>query len=365
MTRPAKAPITVRRLASILGVSATTVSLALRGSPRLTARTRRRVRAAAARHGYVPNARLSELMTELRLTRDRSYTGTLALLGFYRDSMPWHHYPHLKRIADGARRAAKIHGYILEEFGMDQAGLGARRLKSILEARNVSGIFCVGAERAGLELPAALSNFVVVTQGVSIAGEINRVMSHFGEDCARVLNELLDRGYRRPGLVIDPEGDERTNFEYSNTYLGVCDRILPGQRIPVLRSPRFSPKVFDRWYRRNRPDVLVVHQRPESVRDLLSHLGDLGLECPRSIGLAILGSVVEPDPCSGIRQDFERIGAGAVEMLIERVALASIMPRRPPKIEVVEGTWQEGRTLRPRMIPPRAVPRVAWTAARR
>jgi len=47
--------LTVRDLANICGVNASTVSRALRDDPRITAATREKVRQAAAAHGYMPN----------------------------------------------------------------------------------------------------------------------------------------------------------------------------------------------------------------------------------------------------------------------------------------------------------------------
>jgi len=322
--------------------------MALRSNPRITIETRRRVEAAASRLGYVPNARLGELMTELRMTRDRSYTGTLALMGLYRDPLPWNHVAHLRRIATSARQTAQRLGYVIEDFAMEGAGISPKRLRSILEARRIRGIFCIGVENAGKELPGALSDFTIVTQGVSLLGRFNRVLSHFGADCNLVLRELLARGYSRPALTIEPEGDERTNFEYSNTFLGMCERIFLADHIPILRSAPFSPQGFGQWFDRYRPDVLVVHQAPEFTTEMVRFLAGRDIHIPRSLGLALLDMTPDPDHFSGIRQDFEQIGQSAVEMLIEQVALAPLMLQRAPKIELVEGTWHEGRTLRPR-----------------
>ena len=58
--------MTVRALARQLGLSATAVSLALKDSTRISEPVRRKVQALAAASGYVPNARLTELMREVR-----------------------------------------------------------------------------------------------------------------------------------------------------------------------------------------------------------------------------------------------------------------------------------------------------------
>jgi len=66
-------PMSVRALARQLGLSPTAVSLALRGSPRISAAVRARVERAARAAGHVPNARLSELMREVRRSAKPQY----------------------------------------------------------------------------------------------------------------------------------------------------------------------------------------------------------------------------------------------------------------------------------------------------
>jgi LacI family transcriptional regulator len=57
---------TVRSLAADLGLSRSTVSLALRGSPLITADTRQRVLGLAAKAGCTLNLLASSLMSEMR-----------------------------------------------------------------------------------------------------------------------------------------------------------------------------------------------------------------------------------------------------------------------------------------------------------
>lgn len=49
---------------------------------------------------------------------------------------------------------------------------------------------------------------------------------------------------------------------------------------------------------------------------------------------------------SGIRQDPVQMDRTAAEMLIGRVLLRDLEMPRQPKVELVEGNWNEGRTLR-------------------
>jgi LacI family transcriptional regulator len=60
-----KRATTIREIAAAAGVSAMTVSLALRGSREVSAATRKRIRALAESMGYRPNPMVSALMQQV------------------------------------------------------------------------------------------------------------------------------------------------------------------------------------------------------------------------------------------------------------------------------------------------------------
>jgi len=70
-------PPSLRSLARQLGLSAATVSLALRDSPRVIAPTKRRVLQAARRAGYRPNPLVASVMTVLRRSSHGGFQGAL------------------------------------------------------------------------------------------------------------------------------------------------------------------------------------------------------------------------------------------------------------------------------------------------
>jgi len=76
----AKPAATLRTLAQTLGLSRTTISDALRGSPRVNVETVRRVCAAAEVAGYEPNPLTGAVMSHLRRSRGQHFHGVLAAL---------------------------------------------------------------------------------------------------------------------------------------------------------------------------------------------------------------------------------------------------------------------------------------------
>src|SRR4051812_23517820 len=70
----------LRQLAHELGISHTTVSEALRGSPRVKAETRDKILKAATALSYQRNPLAGALMSEMRRSRAGTFRGVLAVL---------------------------------------------------------------------------------------------------------------------------------------------------------------------------------------------------------------------------------------------------------------------------------------------
>src|SRR5436190_12771892 len=79
---------TLRSLAAALGLSRTTVSDALRGSPRVDPATAVRVRKAARDAGYRRNPLAGALMSELRRSRGTTFRGVLAAVDLNEPDLP-------------------------------------------------------------------------------------------------------------------------------------------------------------------------------------------------------------------------------------------------------------------------------------
>src|SRR3989304_5016867 len=103
--------MSLRQIAKLAGVSAATVSMALRNHPRIPAATRRRVSALARRLGYKPNARIAALMGQIRLSRQPDGGACLGVISFYDNARPWEGSLHLARIYEGMKRRADTLGY--------------------------------------------------------------------------------------------------------------------------------------------------------------------------------------------------------------------------------------------------------------
>lgn len=341
--------MSVRSLARELGVSATAVSLALKDSPRVSPALRAKVRRLAAASGHVPNARLTELMREVRQSAAPAYRATIGLISLFPEERPWIERPiygHLGRVREGARERAEAHGYKLEDFWVKRPGLKVERLRAILEARGIRGLLCLGSLDPEEHFPAALRPFAVVTYAASIPDRLHRVVSHFVADARTLFDELLRRGYRRPGLVILVSGDRRTDHLYSATCLSYQERRFEPPAVPILRAETWNEAEFSSWFERHRPDVIVLHQYESYTREVDGFLARRRVAVPRDVGLALLDKLPDRARYAGICQDPVRMGATATEMLLGRILLGDFGLPEFPKVELVQGRWNEGATLR-------------------
>ena len=96
-----------------------------------------------------------------------------------------------------------------------------------------------------------------------------------------------------------------------------------------------------------RPDVIVLHQYESYLEKMMGWLAQQRIQVPRDVGVALLDKNPDRGRFSGICQDPGRMGAVAVEMLLGRLLLRDFGLPESPKVELVQGDWNEGASLRP------------------
>jgi DNA-binding LacI/PurR family transcriptional regulator len=337
----------IRSIATKLGVSRTAVSLALRDSPRISEPLRRKIKQAAAKSGYIPNARLQSMMRELRQSVDPSFREHLAMLSLFPDAAPpWKGWQHLRIVADAARTRAHSLGYSLDWFWLKEPGMTPKRLRGILETRGIQGIFSLGALDPDEAWPAELAGFAVTTFAMSISTPLHRVASHFHCEAMALFARLKQDGYQRPGLVMLRSGERRTSYMYPGAFLVFQQRFLQPPHAPILTLDEFNEGALRQWLHQYQPDVIVFHPPDPFVEPWESFAKAEGLRVPRDIGVAFLGGYDQSRGYSGCYQDLPRMGACAIEMLIGRVQLRDFSLPLHPKTEFVEGCWVQGWSTR-------------------
>ncbi len=333
------------------GVGRSTVSLALSGHPKISEATRKRILKAARALNYTPDPMLSALATYRNSIGTSAFHGTLAWLVNVIDGCDWRYDsgPYYGEYYSGAAAQAASYGYRLEKFFLNKDGISPARLKSILQARNITGLLLCPQPHAGMEVDFAWEDFAAVTFGYTLAKpRLNTVASAHYLNTRHVMRNLAARGYRRIGLVIDRITDRRCGSNVFAGYLieqkldpnlGKIPAFLDYEQGPAQGSS-YGAKI-QHYIEQSRLDALIT-----SDYQILDTLGKYGVSSPRDIGVAGLSLPSANTELAGIVEHSSRIGAIAMDLLVGMVQRGE---RGVPVVPIrshLEGVWHEGRTVK-------------------
>jgi LacI family transcriptional regulator len=337
----------LRRLALLAKLSPSAVSLALHDSPKISAATRKRVHALAAKFGYKADAQVVEMMRHLRKPPSVRQTACFGVISFYDHPRPWEQSLHLTRIYEGMNRRAGQLGYRLEPLWLRAPSMTHKRFRGILEARGIQGLLCFGSPDLDQEFPEEFNRFAIVTLGMSIRTPLHRVISHAYNDTVEALNRLHRLGYRRPGLVLGQYEEVRSAHAHSAAYLGWCEhRLGLEQTLPILRMERVEPQPLMAWLKNQRPDAIVFVHMHDVLDELKRVLRKNRIKVPEDMGIAVLSPVLDGTGFAGLQENQALMGTWAVELLASRITNRDLGIPQYPRIEMIESLWIEDRSLR-------------------
>ncbi|MEM7385504.1 MAG: LacI family DNA-binding transcriptional regulator [Verrucomicrobiota bacterium] len=329
--------VTMAQLARNLGVAESTVSRALRNDPKISARTRKRVKAQAEKSGYRPNALISALMANRRGLQG-PHPDTVALITDYREKGGWRSKDVCQWEYHGiCQRAAKL-GYRIEEFALADFGHDGTRLEKALRTRNIRGVlFGFSRGQAG--------DFRFNPDHFSVAGlssyfnqlSLDRANFHGLYNVSLAMESLKNLGYRRIGLVVPEFNNRISGYQWSGGSLDWQRRQTAESRCAPLIIGEDSDQSghFNRWLDREKPDSLVVYKLP--VRAWISRQQR---PSARSIAITHLyRSQAERDQSAGIDGNLDLVGAAAFDLVVEGLHTNRTGLPENPKEVLIKGSW--------------------------
>ncbi|HVT72630.1 MAG TPA: LacI family DNA-binding transcriptional regulator [Lacunisphaera sp.] len=333
---------TLRTLARSLGLSRTTISDALRGSPRVKAETVQRVREAAAAAGYVHNPLTGAVMSQLRRSRGQQFRGVLAALEIVDADRGSYAVRYNEAVLRGIAQRASELGFKMERFELGPDGMRLNRLDTILHTRNIQGLVLLPA--SGLPDLSGL-NWSRYT-GVYADLFINHpplhcvCLDHY-RSMLMLLRELHARGYRRPGLFMEIALDERLQYRWEGAFLAIQKYLPNVTEVPALRLHNLTREEFLPWFRKYKPDVVLGHC-PEAIEWMRS----CGAKLPRTHGFVCLNSLRTTEPCAALDFQPAQIGARAAELVIGQLLHNELGIPVQPSLTTIPARFVEGPTLR-------------------
>jgi DNA-binding LacI/PurR family transcriptional regulator len=344
---PAPRP-TQKKVAALAGVHLSTVCLALQNHPSLPEKTRHRIQRIAAKIGYRPDPMLSALAAYRNARRPPAFQGQLAWLSVCTDTWHWRHVPVYAAYRQAAAARADFYGYTLTDFNLGEKGLTVRRAVQILHAQNIRGVLVCPQPNLEFNLDFPWTNF----SAVSLGNPLNQPGLHLvGADhyhsTQLIFRELTALGYRRIGLAVPRELDERMGGYFVGAFFWEQHKFPVHQRIPPFVSPTATPRVqdFGRWLTRHRVEALIT-----TNYTFPSLLAELKVKIPGDLGVAMLFRKTGGDDdagYAGIDQNARQTGEVAVDYL---VAMLHRNERGLPAFAqriLVEGRWVAGPSVRP------------------
>lgn len=338
--------VSLRDVAKAVGVSHVTVSLALRGDPRVSATRRVEIQRVAERLGYRPDPMLSSLAAYRNSKRPVTICSTIAWLNQWDDPRELYRWHEFEAYWIGACDAAQKLGYRLEEFKI-RRNLTSDRLQKILETRGVRGIL-IPPHRADLSLPDFdWSRFSLVRLGFSVKNPRAHVVTSDQATCAAMAFEKVhERGYQRIGYVSSRRFDRNTGGNFRAGYLQSQDGFLPLKKhLPPLfledESPAASSRLLAQWLKQCKPDAIIT-----SLAALHGFLDRIGCRIPEDVAVCAT-SLFDCNFDCGVDQNPSEVGHVAISTLAGLIHQNERgIPRYCRRI-LVEGRWIDGKSLPP------------------
>ena len=333
----------IREIARSLGLSHTTVSEALRESPRVNPVTRRRVQKAAKAVGYRPNPLAGALMSEMRRARSGTFRGLLAILDLDGPvSRPASSNRYHRELARGASARAAELGFKAETIVTGDLGISHTRLDSILQARGIRGLLVLPIAGEADLSSLDWSHFAgVYTDYLIERPALHSVCSDHYRSMVIAVQRLHSLGYRRLGLVLHSKNDARLLYRWEAAFHTYHEHHAQKEALPPLILPELDRQEFKRWFKAKRPDA-VLCQRAE----VMEWMEECGARIPETHGFCCLNVTSNTASCAGLDLQPALLGARGVELLIAALHRNDCDVPEHPSTTTIPALWVDGPTLR-------------------
>ncbi len=323
---------TVRSIAAVAGVSATTVALALRNAPRISAATKQRVKKIAAAQGYRPDPVIGRLMHHMRTRRGTKEHASVCVLAPPAGAMRF----FSARLIAGIRKRAEALGYVLSVVPFHNDNAVDRSLSTSLRNRGVEGVILLPFEGP----PELMSGFdcrhfcVVAATSAQKKPVFHSVVPNHFDNMMLVWEKLRAGGARRIGLAFSAGHDLRVRHRSAGA---AAWQMFFGQTeaVPPLIQSTLAEDEIARWLRTERPRVVVCdHAMGEAVAAVLAR-GGFGTR-PRLVTTNWPSAFA----VAGVDQCEAEIGAAAVDLLTGMIHRGETGIPSNPRVTMINGVWR-------------------------
>ncbi len=334
--------VTIRDIARKANMHFTTVSLALRNSPKLKSETREKIQKLAESMGYRPDPMLAALNAYRQANRPVHYQASLAWVHNWANPEHLYGCEEFNQYYMGACDRAAERGYNVEEFALASDGITIDRLHRILRARNIQGTLLAPQPSAKSFLDLRYDELSAVAFGFSMRPAVlHLVTNHHYHTMMMLMEKVLELGYRRPALCIPRDWNYKVDSAWQSVFLLFLDEHPELARIPIYWATWDNSHDRDlaEWIRQHNPDVILgFNEAKEAVENA-------GFRIPEDVAFASAFLNKDERVMSGVYQNDYMIGQKAVDMVIDMLHRGETgIPRIPVRM-LVEGEFYPGTTM--------------------
>jgi DNA-binding LacI/PurR family transcriptional regulator len=334
----------IREIARSLDLSHTTVSEALRNSPRVNAATRKRVQRAAKAVGYRPNPLAGALMSEMRRARSGTFRGVLAILDLDGpDNRPASSNRYHRELVRGASARADQLGFKAETIVTGTQGISDTRLDTILQARGIRGLLLLpiagNADLSGLDWTHFSG---IYTDYLIERPALHAVCPDHYRSMVFAVQRLHSLGYHKLGLVLQASHDSRLLHRWEAAFHSYHQHHAQKEALPPLILPEWDRKAFIRWFKARQPDAVMCHRA-----EVMEWMEECGARIPETHGFCCLNVTSNTQVCAGLDLQPALLGERGVELLIAALHRNDCGVPDHPSTTTIPAVWVDGPTLRP------------------
>jgi len=305
-------PVSIKDIAREVQVSHPTVSRALRYSPLVSAKTAERIRQAAVKMGYRPNAVARGLVTKKTKTIGVVVTSIAD--------------PFIGEVVSGIEETANDHGYSV--FLANSNADPAREIRIVhsFQERQVDGILVASSRVGALYMPLLSQLMVpIVLINNQHPGEfVHSVVIDNITASVQAVQHLIQLGHQRIAYMGDQFGlqsDTERFAGYRQALASADYPFLPELIVHGDGTPQGAIQPMDRLLGLPTPPTAVYCYNDMTAIGALKGIRMHGLRVPDDISLVgfddlSFASYVDP-PLTTVRQPKRPMGRQAMEILIK------------------------------------------------